>query len=264
MAGEDQPCRLRGMGWRMLRRRAFTLVELLVVVAVIAVLIAILLPALRRARETAYRVSCASNMRQLALAFLLYANDHRGFLPAPGWWKQVRDEDWIHWQTDRDLRQSRILKYLGSNLAVLRCPAGVLQPPESYPFSYGVNVLLTGRGWKDDGSQFTVPSCKLAKVVQPSHKILVIEENAERINDGGWKPNEWLPVNRYSDVSVRHDREREYSTEVEPPYPVPRDSVGWTSRGNIVCVDGHWEFVERAKLIGRAEYWWDPNYAGGP
>ncbi len=56
--------------------RAFSLVELLIVVAVIAILLGLLLPALARARVSARLVECASNIRQLLLANDLYANDH--------------------------------------------------------------------------------------------------------------------------------------------------------------------------------------------
>jgi prepilin-type N-terminal cleavage/methylation domain-containing protein/prepilin-type processing-associated H-X9-DG protein len=62
-------------------RAAFTLVELLVVIGIIAVLISILLPSLNRARETANRVKCGSNLRQVGQAILIYANENKGNYP---------------------------------------------------------------------------------------------------------------------------------------------------------------------------------------
>lgn len=62
-------------------KRGFNLIELLVVIGVIAVLLAILLPAMNKAREGARRVTCASNLRQLGMMAIVYAQDNRGSLP---------------------------------------------------------------------------------------------------------------------------------------------------------------------------------------
>ncbi len=66
----------------MRRRKAFSLVELLVVIGIIATLIALLLPALSRAREQARRVQCGSNLHQFSMLLFSYANECKGALPS--------------------------------------------------------------------------------------------------------------------------------------------------------------------------------------
>ncbi len=61
--------------------RGFTLIELLVVIAIISILIAILLPTLSKARYEAKNVACKSNLRQIAMGVLMYANDNKGYFP---------------------------------------------------------------------------------------------------------------------------------------------------------------------------------------
>ena len=65
------------------RSRGFTLIELLVVIAITATLTAILFPVFAQAREKARQATCQSNLKQIYLAYRMYADDYDGFFPAP-------------------------------------------------------------------------------------------------------------------------------------------------------------------------------------
>ena len=100
-------------------RRAFTLIEVLVVIAVIAILAALLLPVLSRAKDSGRRAACTSNLHQLFIATSLYAADHEGVYPP--------DSMAHHWP------HQLFSGY--ENLDVLRCPADPAASQASGPVS---------------------------------------------------------------------------------------------------------------------------------
>ena len=161
----------------------FTLVELLVVIGIIALLVALLMPVISRARRHTQQVSCLSNLRQIGLALIAYANENRGSFPAPAGADFTYAEDWVHWHPGRDLADSAILRYIGYDVRLLSCPAGVEgrvanavgYPP--FPYSYSVNNMFTGSSAGTEfGANWTVPPCKLGQCKDPSMKILAMEE----------------------------------------------------------------------------------------
>jgi prepilin-type N-terminal cleavage/methylation domain-containing protein len=91
----------------MRQRNGFTLIELLVVIAIIALLLAILMPALQRVKAQARTIGCQSNLKQWALIFSMYANDHDNQFP--GWlestepWPQQLTSLWPYHRDSNDL-----------------------------------------------------------------------------------------------------------------------------------------------------------------
>lgn len=157
----------------MTSRRAFTLVELLVVLGVIAVLIAFLLPALQSARRSSQSVQCMSNLRTLSQALIIYATENRGYFPP-----NTADEG-LYWHL-----KSMIGKTIASRSdfdppsvagGVMVCPADF----EDSIRSYSVNLFSSSKvsHFAQPGLDKEPPQGRLYKLgVKSSTQLILLGE----------------------------------------------------------------------------------------
>ena len=146
-------------------KKGFTLIELLVVIAIIAILAAILFPVFAQAREKARQAGCLSNMKQIATAISMYADDNHETLP------MVRN-GYCMWQQG--------LMFYIKNGDIFYCPSGITSMDKSYDDNwnlvnnyagnYGANEFVLG----DVGNGINGAK-KLARLKNPSNLVAVMD-----------------------------------------------------------------------------------------
>ncbi len=264
------------MARRQLKPRsagAFTLVELMIVVAIVAVLLAVMVPSLRSARAQARAVVCASNLRQLGIGLCGYANEYRGYaMPAaytdagttrsgpPVYWWGTNDEMHV------DHRRGFLWPYLHAELrsdGVFECPS---QPWGSYQPQGSASGVTSTYGYN---GYYLCPPYTPGWSFQIGHRPW---QRLEFIRDP-------TRVFALADAMIALAGELRNSALLDPPWlyqrrgrwrrnPSPTTAFRHSGRANALCADGHvgrWQAAGavqevRGVLIGSASAFNDPHY----
>jgi prepilin-type N-terminal cleavage/methylation domain-containing protein/prepilin-type processing-associated H-X9-DG protein len=195
--------------WRRFQT-AFTLLELLVAIAIIAILAALLLPVLSQARARATAIQCQGNLKQLQLAWQMYVNDHNDFIPGNNWWQEAGSNGMtrcsLNWttgwedatladnpdNTNTDLFLNPKWASLGEyveSAAIYHCPASRVMVREGgglFPLARTVSM----NGWMgytnrplDTTFQFIRKTTDFVKL-SASDAFVFIDERDDSVDDG--------------------------------------------------------------------------------
>ncbi len=238
----------------MRRRNGFTLIELLVVIAIIAILAAILFPVFARAREKARQTSCLSNVKQLSLGVLMYAQDYDQFLPMSITWGYNQpgysNENRCWWG------EAVLQPYL-KNRQIFQCPSSK-DLGHAYP-AYALNINFSKYG----------DSLAVTDVNSPAETSYICDVGYLSTGVMGKDPSEW------NEYQIGHSHYQWYPPQnlngsASPPYyertnagdyrrrPVPRHNGGL----NIGYLDGHAKWMNINQFLGpmpNGHPYGDPN-----
>jgi prepilin-type N-terminal cleavage/methylation domain-containing protein/prepilin-type processing-associated H-X9-DG protein len=227
------------------RQAGFTLIELLVVIGIIAILVSMLMPALAGAKESAKRIACLNNEKQLILSLRMYADDNSGFFPP-----RVQTNRWC-----------TTLRPYYKDLRVLKCPTdiwakattnaaagGTNRPAESCPRTYLINGFndyyrsIVGRAgfptFRRHGNGEIIINER--NIPEPTETVAF----GERDNRPGAKPQYHMDFDMLDDL-----------TGLNQNLHANLSRTGRGGGSNYAMIDGHIEFLRYGRSFNPVNLW---------
>jgi len=209
-------------------RRGFTLIELLVVVAIIGILAAILFPVFARARESARKTSCLSNLKQISLGWMMYTQDYDETAPLAVYYSSTNEYGWdfVLDFSGGAAKPGLLDPYIKSG-QINNCPSFTSDAVGRPYTGYAYNTSYIGGEGIWDGSGLKHASATLAQIEIPAETVLFAD-------GGAWST--------YSNSIIGQNYLRAPSDDL---YKAGTADFRHNETGNVAFADGHVKSVTR-------------------